>query len=114
MVNLDKKNSRKCELCDKHLKNKLQLKKHLNTHSYKPANYKCQEREFVGERHETMDVHIGQHHTDNYECVLFHLFANRFEKMETHVKTADAVFVKNQEKQKKNKLGLNWVKLSSS
>ena len=36
-----------------------------------------------------MDVHIGKHHTENYECGLCHLYANSFEKLETHLLTCE-------------------------
>lgn len=87
-VNLNQ-NSRNCELCDKTFKNNIELKKHLNAHSYKQANYKCKECDFVGERHESMDVHIGRFHTDTYECGLCHFSVDSFEKLETHQLTCE-------------------------
>ena len=59
-----------CHICEKELKTSNDMKRHLKTHSYKNANYKCEECDFVGRRKETMDVHVGQAHSENYECGL--------------------------------------------
>ena len=42
------------------------LKKHMKTHSYKEAKFKCEDCEFVGQCRETMEVHMGKAHTDNF------------------------------------------------
>ena len=46
------------------------MKRNLKNHSYKEAKFKCEDCAFIGQRHESMDVHVGKYHTDNFECVL--------------------------------------------
>ena len=50
--------------------NAKEMKKHLQTHSYKKANFKCVDCEFVGTNEETMEVHIGKTHADIFVCGL--------------------------------------------
>ena len=45
-------------------------KKNINSHSYKLAKFKCDDCDFVGESELTMEVHIGKHHSETYECGL--------------------------------------------
>ena len=56
-----------CDLCDKQIESDTAMKKHMMTHSFKRANYKCIECEFVGETDLTMEVHIGKQHSENFE-----------------------------------------------
>ena len=46
------------------------MKKHLQTHSYKKANFKCVDCEFVGTNEETMEDHIVKIHDHIFECGL--------------------------------------------
>ena len=61
---------RKCDLCEITLEKRKEMKAHMKFHSYKKASFKCEECEFIGENHDTMVVHIGKHHSDNFECGL--------------------------------------------
>ena len=56
------------DLCDTELRNAAEMKKHIKSHSYKRANYKCDDCDFVGESEFTMEVHIGKFHSEKYEC----------------------------------------------
>ena len=49
---------------------KVDFKNHMKTHSYTEATFNCQNCYFVGNCSETMDVHMGLNHTDNFECGL--------------------------------------------
>ena len=40
---------KQCDLCEKDLKDKNDMKVHMKTHSYKRAEFKCEECEFYGE-----------------------------------------------------------------
>ena len=51
---------RTCDLCDTELRNAAEMKKHIKSHSYKRANYKCDDCDFVGESEFTMEVQIGK------------------------------------------------------
>ena len=51
---------KKCEVCEKEMNSKQEMQKHLKTHSYKRAPYKCEECEFICEKELTIEVHIGK------------------------------------------------------
>ena len=59
---------RSCNLCDKVSRNAAEMKKHVISHSYTKANFKCDDCDFVGESEYTMEVHIGKFHSEKYEC----------------------------------------------
>ena len=61
---------RQCELCDKEFENAKEMKTHMKRHSYKYAQYQCEDCEYVGQNEETMDVHNGRAHCENFECGL--------------------------------------------
>ena len=67
----EERNLNRCELCEKVFETVKEMKKHLQTHSYKKANFKCVDCEFVGTNEETMEVHIGKTHADIFECGLY-------------------------------------------
>ena len=69
---------RKCELCNKQFNNPNDFKKHMKSHSYKEAKFKCEDCDFVGKCAETMDVHMGKTHTDSFK---FSLCENSFENL---------------------------------
>ena len=52
--------SKFCEFCE--------IKRHLKSHSFKEANYKCEYWDFVSKHTLTMEVHMGKLHTDKLEC----------------------------------------------
>ena len=54
----------------------------MRIHSYKEAIFKC---EFIGESKYTMDVHIGKHHAEDFECGLCDLNTKTLEDLETHL-----------------------------
>ena len=65
------------------------MKKHIKSHSYKRANYKCDDCDFVGESEFTMEVHIGKFHSEKYECGLCDFEATNFENLEIHLVTCE-------------------------
>ena len=82
-------NSTKCELCERTFENASELKIHMKTHSFKKANFKCADCEFVGTTEETMEVHSGKTHTDTFECGLCYYQAETQEKMDIHLFTCE-------------------------
>ena len=80
---------KKCDLCDQDLENEKELKKHLKTHSYKEAKFQCEDCEFVGKTRETMNVHIGRYHTDQFECGICEKNLGNSEGLETHLNTCE-------------------------
>ena len=80
---------RLCDLCDKTCKNSHEMKKHLITHSYKEANYKCSDCDFVSEHIISMEVHIGKCHSENYDCGICSFEAGSLENLETHLRTCE-------------------------
>ena len=47
------------------MQNSHEMKKHLLTHSYKEANYKCSDCDFASDHIISIDVHIGKCHSEN-------------------------------------------------
>ena len=80
---------RTCDLCDTELRNAAEMKKHIKSHSYKRANYKCDDCDFVGESEFTMEVHIGKFHSEKYECGLCDFEATNLENLEIHLVTCE-------------------------
>ena len=62
---------------------------HLKRHSYKLATCKCVECDFVGGCEETMQIHVGEHHSEKFECSLCDYEALTFEDLETHLFTCE-------------------------
>ena len=80
---------KKCELCEKTFVNHAEIKRHMKSHSYKEAKFKCEDCDFVGEKFETMEVHMGKCHTDNFECGLCEKNFGSIETLETHLNTCE-------------------------
>ena len=78
-----------CELCDKSFNNSTDFKKHMRTHSYKEAKYKCEDCDFVGKSLETMEVHLGKFHADNFECGLCEQDFGNLENLTVHLQTCE-------------------------
>ena len=83
----------KCELCDKELKSSLEKKTHMKHHSYKLIQYKCEECDFCGTNSVTMDVHVGNEHSEN-ECGMCEYIAKDKETLETTCLLVRCMFVK--------------------
>ena len=83
------RNLNRCELCEKVFETVKEMKKHLQTHSYKKANFKCVDCEFVGTNEETMEVHIGKTHADIFECGLCGYEVETLEKLDIHLFTCE-------------------------
>ena len=86
---IEKINSNKCDLCEEEFRNCNDLKRHMKSHSFKQASFKCLDCEFVGANQITMAVHIGKSHTEKYECGLCNFESETFEKLETHLFTCE-------------------------
>ena len=80
---------KKCDLCEKQFNNSKDFKMHWKTHSYKEAKFKCEDCSFVGKCFETMDVHIGKSHTDNFECGLCEKEFGNIEMLTVHLQTCE-------------------------
>ena len=61
----------------------------MRNHSFKEVKFKCEDCDFVGQSRETMEVHIGKSHTDNFECGLCELTFGNIGKLETHLNTCE-------------------------
>ena len=83
-----------CQLCSETVKTEKELRKHMKIHSFKRANYKCEECNFLGENEETMKVHIGRKHSDHFECGLCEIEAKTSENLETHLRTCEKYLCK--------------------
>ena len=80
---------KKCDLCEKEYGNSTELRKHLRTHSYKEAKFQCEDCDFVGKSRETMNVHVGRSHTDQFECGLCDTKFENSPLLETHLNTCE-------------------------
>ena len=47
-----------CEVCGESFKNGTELRKHSKSHSYKKANFKCEECDFIGVSEDSMLKHL--------------------------------------------------------
>ena len=78
-----------CHLCEKQCNDKIELKKHMLTHSYKEIKFKCEDCDFAGQNEVTMEVHLGKHHSEKYECGMCDFEAGNMENLETHLNTCE-------------------------
>ena len=80
---------KKCDICEKEVKTATDMKKHIKSHSFKLAKFKCDDCDFVGESVITMEVHIGKDHSENYECGLCEFEAKNFENLDIHLNSCE-------------------------
>ena len=78
---------RKCDVCDRELCNKIEMKLHIMTHSYKKVQFKCEECDFVGNNEVSMEVHISKVHFEEIECGMCEYAATNLETLELHLVT---------------------------
>ena len=78
-----------CEFSERIFENEKELRKHLKIRSYKKANFKCLECEFVGETEKTTDVHIGKEHSNNFDCGICDIKMKIQEDLEVHLFTCE-------------------------
>ena len=78
-----------CEYCEETIQCQKDVKRHMKTHSFIQASYKCVECEFVGENQRTMEVHLGKYHSEIFECNLCDYEALSLENLETHLYTCE-------------------------
>ena len=76
-------------MCERQFETSKDMKSHMQEHSYKRANFKCEECDFIGQNKSTMQVHTGKYHSENYECRLCDFEANNLETLETHLVTCE-------------------------
>ena len=81
--------SKSCEFCDEKFETVKDCKKHMKSHSYQVAKFKCVDCEFVGTNEYSMEVHNGKCHTDNFECGMCEFVAGNEEKLELHLFTCE-------------------------
>ena len=80
---------RKCDVCELILDNQKDLKTHMKTHSYKRADYQCIDCDFCGDSPRTMNVHLGKHHLDTFECGLCDSDYPNLDDLELHLFTCE-------------------------
>ena len=80
---------RNCDLCEKEIKNKNEMKTHMRTHSYKNVSYKCNKCEFLGYSEIDVSVHSGKAHGDCFECGLCEHISPDLETLELHLFTCE-------------------------
>ena len=78
-----------CDLCESEITSAENMRKHLKTHSFKDARFKCEDCEFVGESRETMELHSGRAHTDTFECGICENTFGNSENLEAHIRTCE-------------------------
>ena len=79
----------KCDLCEEEVLSKKEMRKHMVTHSYKKACFKCEECDFVCEKEETIEVHVKKFHSEIIECGLCEYEATSQEDLDTHLFTCE-------------------------
>ena len=78
-----------CELCEKVLRCESELKKHMKTHTYRKAAFKCEECEFVSSNEWSMEIHHGRIHNNILECGLFDFVAEDSDRLDLHLGTCE-------------------------
>ena len=78
-----------CEVCGESFKNGTELRKHSKSHSYKKANFKCEECDFIGVSEDSMQIRVGRKHCEQYEFGLCQHETKTREDLETHPKTCE-------------------------
>ena len=86
---LDLEYPRQCDLCDEQCESSKEMKKHMITHSYKEARFKCDECDFVGQNLKSIEVHVRRKHSEKYECGLCDFEAGSSENIEMHLTTCE-------------------------
>ena len=76
-----------CDLCESDITSAAMMKIHLKSHSFKEAKFQCEDCEFVGQSKDTMEVHAGKTHTDNYECGLCEVNFENGNDLATYINT---------------------------
>ena len=80
---------KKCELCDVEVTSKSEFKRHVRTHSYKEANFQCNECDKVCESEFEMEVHISKSHSEDFDCVLCGFEAKDLDNLRVHFVTCE-------------------------
>ena len=65
------------------------MKIHMKAHSYKSAAYQFFDCDFCGDSKRTMNVHLGKHHSETYECGLCECENKNLEDLELHLFTCE-------------------------
>ena len=77
-----------CDLCDENFENKRDLKIHRNRHLYTGYEYetenKCKKCDFEPTTIKTMELHIGKHKVEYFECGLCDVKFEDLDKRITH------------------------------
>ena len=76
-------------LCDHQMKTKLEMKRHVKSHTYKGVDFKCEECDCLGINETTMDVHFGRENSDIIECRLCDFLAKDLVDLDTHFSTCE-------------------------
>ena len=79
-----------CTLCDHPIKSKLEMKRHMKSHTYKGIDFKCEECDFLGINETTMEVHFGKEHSENIECGLCEFLAKDQVDLDIHLSTCES------------------------
>ena len=80
---------KQCDLGDFICNNSKELRKHMRTHSYQYATYKCAMCEFVGGEEIDMEVHNAKKHSDKFECGHCEFEGKDFETLDIHLTTCE-------------------------
>ena len=79
------------EDCDLKITSKVELKRHMVSHTYKFLNkeFQCEKCEFTGNNEWTMQMHNGKCHQKNNECGLCNYEAKDIENLDLHLTTCE-------------------------
>ena len=78
-----------CEICEIQFESQSDMKYHMRSHGYKKTNFQCLDCEFLGNSRRTMNVHIGKHHSENFECGLCESVFKSLDNLELHIFTCE-------------------------
>ena len=78
-----------CDLCERELRDERELRLHMNTHSYKEVQFRCEECDFCGNNEVSMEVHISKVHAVDLECGMCEYKTKDLETLELHLVTCE-------------------------
>ena len=79
----------KCELSVIEVRSKSEFKRRVRTHSYKEANFQCNECDKVCDSEFEIEVHISKSHSEDFDCVLCGFEAKDLDNLRVHFVTCE-------------------------
>ena len=80
---------KECALCDIVLNSNKDMKKHMRTHSFNYATFKCALCDFIGGEQIEMEIHNARLHSEKNECALCDFEGQNLVAIDIHLSTCE-------------------------